>query len=50
VFEPFFSTKPMGTGLGLAICYSLVQQHGGVIQVRCDHGTEVDILLPTSPD
>jgi two-component system sensor histidine kinase HydH len=48
VFEPFFSTKPMGTGLGLAICYSLVQQHGGVIQVRCQGGTEVDILLPSS--
>jgi two-component system sensor histidine kinase HydH len=38
----------MGTGLGLAICYSLVQQHGGMIQVRCHEGTEVDILLPAS--
>lgn len=48
VFEPFFSTKPMGTGLGLAICHSLVQQHGGAIQVHCDKGTAVDILLPAS--
>jgi two-component system sensor histidine kinase HydH len=50
VFEPFFSTKPMGTGLGMAICHSLVQQHGGAIQVRSDAGTEVDILLPSSTD
>ena len=50
VFEPFFSTKPMGTGLGLAICHSLVQQHGGAIQVHCDKGTAVDILLPASAD
>jgi signal transduction histidine kinase len=50
VFEPFFSTKPMGTGLGMAICHSLVQQHGGAIQVRSDAGTEVDILLPASSD
>jgi two-component system sensor histidine kinase HydH len=50
VFEPFFSTKPMGTGLGMAICHSLVQQHGGAIQVRGHGGTEVDILLPASAD
>ncbi|WP_258182755.1 sensor histidine kinase [Enhygromyxa salina] len=48
IFEPFFSTKPMGTGLGMAICHSLVQQHGGAIRVRCDEGTQVDILLPAS--
>jgi signal transduction histidine kinase len=50
IFEPFFSTKPMGTGLGLAICHSLVQQHGGAIQIHCDRGTSVDILLPASMD
>jgi two-component system, NtrC family, sensor histidine kinase HydH len=50
IFEPFFSTKPMGTGLGLAICHSLVQQHGGALQVRCDKGTLVDIWLPASMD
>jgi two-component system sensor histidine kinase HydH len=48
VFEPFFSTKPMGTGLGMAICHSLVQQHGGAIEVHSDEGTIVDILLPGS--
>ena len=49
IFEPFFSTKPMGTGLGMAICHSLVQQHGGAIQVHSTAGTTVDILLPASP-
>jgi two-component system sensor histidine kinase HydH len=46
IFEPFFSTKPMGTGLGMAICHSLVHQHGGAIEVHCEGGTRVDILLP----
>jgi signal transduction histidine kinase len=47
IFEPFFSTKPMGTGLGMAICHSLVHQHGGAIEIRCEGGTQVDILLPS---
>ncbi|HVI00585.1 MAG TPA: ATP-binding protein [Enhygromyxa sp.] len=47
IFEPFFSTKPMGTGLGMAICHSLVHQHGGAIEVHCDGGTQVDMLLPS---
>ncbi|GEM_PF-469729 len=46
VFEPFFSTKSMGTGLGLAISHSLVQQHGGSLEIRCEGGTEVCISLP----
>ena len=46
IFEPFFSTKPMGTGLGMAISHSLIQQHGGAIEIQCEDGTSVDILLP----
>lgn len=48
VFEPFFSTKPMGTGLGMAICHSLIQQHGGTIEIHVDHGTCVEITLPAT--
>jgi two-component system sensor histidine kinase HydH len=46
IFEPFFSTKPMGTGLGMAICHSLVQQHGGAIEVFVQDGTTIELRLP----
>lgn len=40
IFDPFFSTKPVGkgTGLGLSISYSIIQRHGGEIQVESEPG------------
>jgi signal transduction histidine kinase len=47
VFEPFFTTHPMGLGLGLAISHSLVEQHGGTIDLASSvAGTMVELRLP----
>jgi signal transduction histidine kinase len=50
IFEPFVTTKDVekGTGLGLAIVYSLVQNHGGQIEVTniVPRGCSVRVILP----
>lgn len=50
IFEPFFTTKSVGrgTGLGLFVSYSIVQKHGGIVNVysKPEEGTEFEIVLP----
>jgi two-component system NtrC family sensor kinase len=50
IFDPFFTTKEdkLRTGLGLAVAKSIVEQHGGAIEVRSDfgHGAEFLVTLP----
>lgn len=53
VMEPFFTTKPtgQGTGLGLSITYSIVQKHGGTLDLvpRAGGGTEAVLRIPGKP-
>lgn len=49
IFEPFFTTKKAkGTGLGLSIVHRIVDNHGGVVDVKSvqNKGTEFTIRLP----
>ena len=50
IFEPFFTTKApgKGTGLGLSIVYSVIQRHGGTIELDSapGGGTTFTIRLP----
>ncbi|TFG57646.1 MAG: hypothetical protein E4H29_06720, partial [Deltaproteobacteria bacterium] len=51
IFNPFFTTKAKGTGLGLPIVHSIVQNHGGAIQLDNREGVGVtfSIFLPRVP-
>jgi hypothetical protein len=49
VFEAFYSTKPSGMGMGLSICRSIIEAHGGFIEVSSTHDARGSAFSFTVP-
>lgn len=48
LFQPFITTKENGMGVGLSICHSIIEAHGGRMQVenQAEGGACFTIVLP----
>jgi PAS domain S-box-containing protein len=45
LFDPFFTTRARGTGLGLAISHTIMQEHGGAIEIASREGRGTTVLI-----
>ncbi|MFW5785320.1 MAG: PAS domain S-box protein, partial [Chitinispirillaceae bacterium] len=52
IFDPFYTTKSKGHGLGLATCYSIINKHGGHIEVESEpgKGSVFHIYIPATEE
>ncbi len=52
IFDPYFTTKKKGSGLGLTMCFSIVQKHGGLIEVTSEpgNGAAFTFYLPAASE
>jgi two-component system sensor histidine kinase PilS (NtrC family) len=52
IFDPFFTTKDHGTGLGLAMTHSIIEAHGGTLELdsKVDCGARFVIRLPLADE
>ena len=49
IYDPYFTTKSNGAGLGLSTTFSIINKHGGRIEIMSDigKGTTVTLFLPS---